>query len=412
MSEDVEGPARLIASGISAGEGNWQDIATVLASVPEGEIRTVLEKAAGEHGAVSVPLLEQLAGGVTSSVALAAVYALGTVADTTAASALQRVASATSSTDLRKSARRVLHRLASKGVVPAVPEVVRPEAPSPRAAAVYKALASPIDGAGNRGIWFAFHRGGELDFVSLLLNDERGVGDAFVRDSSVQRFDRDSRQLLEDKEFPWIEMPPDYCRHLVEVAHRRNASSSTPLPVEYLAWHDKISRAEAPYDQPIIYSVMSAAEVRWEPRYLDNSGNLFDLDLFKGWILDKDELGEFVQQKLSAERSGLVLAGVSGEARNRMVGERAIQTLFDARRREVYKGRLEEMSYVLWKLGRLEAARQALAAAMALGSADYSLLRQPFVQALVSWSLDVVTEMARGERTKAVRPGVQLLLPY
>ncbi len=410
MSKDAGKLDEVLGDAVWTGQGDWQETGAALATLPEGEIIGMLEKLAGDHGAAVVPLLEHLTAGSGLTVALAAVQALGAVKDVEAASALERVA-ASAGAELRKAARRSLHRLASKGIVPAPQAAPRAEAPSVRTP-VRKALASPIDGAGNRGIWFAFDHAGDIDLVSLLLNDEEGVKDAFVRDSSVRRFETETKKLLEDAEFPWIEMPADYCRYLVALAHHLNASSGTALPVEFLAWRDQIAVPDTAYEQPIVYTVISAAEVRWEPRYLDNSGNLFNLDLFKGWILDKDELGEFVQEKLSAERSGLILAGVGGEARDRMIEERAIQRIFDAGRRAIYKRRLEEMAYLLWKLGRLEAARQALAAALSLEPADRPLSGNPFVTTLVQWSMEVVTEMARGQRTREVRPGVQLHLPY
>jgi hypothetical protein len=412
LSEDIHAVERPIDSAVSGGEAEWPPVVAALTEMPEEEGRLQLERLASTHGVAAVPFLEHLACIQSTMVSISATQALATIRDSSAAAALERVAARTSATEIRKAARRFLHRLASMGVMPTPASTSQPAAVSSKTAAVHMALASPIDGAGNRGIWLAFRRGGELDVVTVLLNDEEGIKDLNVLDISTSRFDREKRQRLEDREFPWIEIPPDYCRHLIGVYHHRNAAAGTPLPVEFLAWREQISVPEARYEQPLAYTVLSAAAIRWEPRYLDNSGDLFDLELFKGWILDEDALRPYVQERMAAERSGLIIAGVSGGEGNRLAEERAIQTLFDARRRALYRERLEEMSYLLWKLGRLEAARLALAAALALEPADRPLSGHPFVRALVQWSLEVVTEMARGEQTKAVKPGVQLLLPY
>ena len=411
MSEGVEELDSILNAAVLAGQGGWQEIGVRLAALPDTQARAALERLAANHGVAVIALLEGIASESDRPVAVVAVQALGTVADVAAASALERIA-ATANTDLRKAARRSLHKLASRGITPSAREAPKAEAAFPRNAPARKAMASPIDGAGNRGIWFVFDHAGGVDVVSLLLSDTEGVKDAFVRDFSIRRLEAESKKLLEDTEFPWIEMPADYCAYLVDVAHHLNASSGTPLPVEFLAWRDRLGPTGSPYQQPIIYTVISAAEVRWEPRYLDNSGNLFNLDLFKGWILDKDEIAEFVQERLAAQRTGLVLAGAVGESRDRMIEERAIQRVFDARKREIYRRRLEEMSYLLWKVGHLEAARQALAAALALEPAGHSLSGHPFVLALMEWSMQVITEMAREEGTRQVKPGVQLYLPY
>ena len=403
--EEVAGALQSALQGDSDPEAVAQRLSDLEPSDREKALAVLIREAAS-----AVPLLERLslAGEPAST---QAVYALGTISDPAAASSLQRVSDNATSSEVRKAARRALHRLTSHGIRPEAAETTPSAAASTQRDDVYKVLASPIDGAGNRGIWFAFRKGGDVDFVSVLVGDEKGVQDAFARESSVARFDREANKALHDAEFPWIEMPADYARHVLDVAHRQNAVSGTSLPLEFLSWRERIAIPRMAIEQPIIYTVLGAGEVRWEPRYLDNSGNLYELDLFRGWILERDELAEFVRERLTAERSGLVLAGTSGEARDQLIEDRAIQTLFDARRRNLLKGRLEEMAYVLWRLGRLEAARSALAAGLALLPADRPLVGHPFVRQMIHWSLEIVAEMARSERTRAIRPGLQLHLP-
>lgn len=381
-----------------------------ISALPEAEREAAIASAARTMEADAVPLLERLATS-NEGQEIAALRALASIRATSAAEALARISETSTSGAIRKEARRGLYRLRSLGVKgEATTGTVGHAASEPRDDA-YKALASPIDGAGNRGIWIVFKTGADLEFVSTLFSDEEGVKDVFVRESSPSRFQKESRRVLEDPEFPWIEIPVDYARHLLNVAHRNNAPSGTSLPLEFIAWRDRIARPKQQDQQPIIYSVMSAGEVRWEPRHLDNSGSLYELDLFRGWIFDKDEIEQFVRDRISAERTGLMLAGVGGEAREQTIEAAAIQKLFDPRRRSLIKGRLEEMSYILWKLGRLEAARSALAAALALEPLDRPLTNHPFVKEMVHWSLEIVTEMTRTEHTRAIKPGIQLHLP-
>jgi len=70
------------------------------------------------------------------------------------------------------------------------------------------------------------------------------------------------------------------------------------------------------------------------------------------------------------------------------------------------------MAYLLWKLTRVERAKMALAAALAMEPPDRPLVGHPFLRAMVEWSLEVVTAMVQGEQAKVVKPGVQLHLPY
>lgn len=412
LSQEAQDIGAILDAAIGSVPEDRAAASTALSGLSGAEIASALANLVTRHGAAAIDLLEYLALNSAEAPAEAAATALGTIRDTASASALERAASSVAQPQVRKALRRSLHRLVSVGVAPTPADGPRAESTPSGPAEVYRVVASPVDGAGNRALWFAFKRAGGVDFVSLLLNDEEGIRDIFVREASTSRFDRESRQVMNDRDFPWIEMPADYARHLVDVTQRKNAASGTSLPVEYLARRSDLARPEASYDQALVYSVINAAEVRWEPRYLDNSAALFELELFQGWILEKDELSGFVQEKLSVERSGIVLPGMAGEARERRIEEKAVEAVFDAARRALYKGRLEEMAYLLWKLGRPEAARQALAAALALEPADRPLSRHPFVVTMVERSIELAAEMTRGERTRAVRPGVQLHLPY
>ncbi len=407
----IEERARAAARGESV---DRVEVASELERLPGDQARSVLERVAREEGAAGVPLLEELATVSSGALALAATRFLGDVRAPLAASALDRLSASSPDPSVRKAARRELHRLASLGItLAAAPPQQAPTREAPRAVwPVYRALASPVDGAGNRGIWFAFRRGADIDLVSLLVSDQAGIKDVATMEMSEPRFEREARGFLEDEYLPWVDMPADYCRHLVEEYHARNASSGTSLPLEYLAWRQRIGPPEQRYEQLLVYSVINAAEVRWDPRFLDTSGDLFDMPMFQGWILDRAELEPFLREMAMSRQAGLVLAGLGDEARERMVVDRAIQALFDASRRALYRRRLEEDAYVLWKLDRGYQARQALAAAMALEPPDRSLQDHGFVRRMVEWSLEAAMESVRGERTKAVKPGVRLHLPY
>ena len=371
-----------------------------------------MERSVRESGSGAVSMLKEVAMGPDERLALAATGLLGAVRDQAAACALQELAAGSPSSAVRKAARREIHRLVSFGISAAAPTAAPTIAGRRVEWPVYRTLASPIDGDGNRAIWFALQSGADVELISLLINDQVGIKDAVAEEMSTSRFDREARRFLEDATLPWVDMPADYCRYLIEEAHSLNATSGTALLVDYLAWRERIGRPEQIYERPLVYSVINAMEVRWDPRYLDSSGNLFDLPMFQSWLFERSEVGEFVREMITARQAGIVLAGMGNEARSRMVVDRAMVKLFDARRRALYKRRLEEMAYVLWKLDLGYHAREALAAAMALEPPDRSLQNHSFVRRMVEWSLEVAMESVRGERTKTVMPGIQLHLPY
>lgn len=401
----------VLRSGETLEEADLASLVADLARLPEQESRSVVERAAKDLGPRSVPLLQAVATAAGGVLALAATQSMGRIRHQVAATALQRVAAAGLGNDIRKAARRGLHSLASLGIRPAPRAVEAPEKKKAKEE-IIRALSSPIDGLGDRALWLTFGSGSEIEFLGLVLNEEKGIVDAFSSEMARSRFDREAARVLRDERFPWAEIPVDYCRHLVEEALSKNAATGTALPREYLAWRDRIGRPQRSYEKPLAYEVINAAEVRWNPRYLDSSDELLNLEVFQAWLMGQDDLAEFLRERETARESGLVLAGMNAEVRERMILDRAIQVLFDARRRALYKRRLEEMAYLLWKQERLELARMALAAAMALEPPDRPLLNHPFLRSLVEWNLDVVGAMVRGERTRDIKPGVRLYLPY
>jgi len=410
VSDELERLETALRSNEPMEKDHLDNLVADVARLPEEEARILLDRLRTELGARAVPLLEAVAVSMGGRMAVVATQQLGRLRDSSAASALQRVAAQTGSGEVRKTARRGLHALASLSVRPAREETVAGKKISRDSLTL--ALASPFDGLGDRALWLVSDDRGDVELLGLILNEEKGIVDAFSVEMARSRFDREASKVLNNDKLPWVELPVDYCRQLLAEAHPRNGATSTPLPLEYIAWRDRIGRPERAYERPLVYEVINAAEVRWDPRYLDRSANLLGLELFQAWLLQPEQLAEFLREREAARESSLLLVGVDPEVRYRMIVDRAIQTLFDATRRALYKRRLEETAYLLWKLERYEAAKTALAAAMGLEPPDRPLMNHPFLRALMEWNLEAVEAMVRGERTKDIKQGVKLHLPY
>src|SRR5437764_28297 len=148
----------------------------------------------------AVPLLSLLANSAESEVAQAAVEALGSVRDLTAASALDAVARATQDKQLQKAARRSLYRLSSQGIRVAAPETTAPATVGSRAASIYRVIASAYDGSGTRSIWFAADRRlGGIFQLAVATNDTKGMIDFAVRDTTRKRFS-EQEATMRDKD--------------------------------------------------------------------------------------------------------------------------------------------------------------------------------------------------------------------
>jgi len=183
----------------------------------------------GTPGPRPVELLHMLAQDVRVEVASEAIAALGSLRLPEGARALQTLIPAAEPA-LRPQAERLLRKQRFAGV-----EV----GPLPPATAAYRALASPVDGEGQRQVWFAEETGGTLarQVLVLVLSDDAGVVNA-VQHSEVPKLSLPRRQLpgtwtavrMVRGEMALAEVPWDTGRRLVAEALRQNRETQIPLP--------------------------------------------------------------------------------------------------------------------------------------------------------------------------------------
>jgi hypothetical protein len=82
--------------------------------------------------------------------------------------------------------------------------------------------------------------------------------------------------------------------------------------------------------------------------------------------------------------------------------EKALTELFSGTRRLLYQRRLEEMSYVLFRLGRDEEAKVSLAVAMDLEKPLHPIQPTPFLFQLVTTSILGLLAEAKEKKSKDV----------
>ena len=379
-----------------------------LSRLEQADARAALERVARLD--MAIPLMLKLAAAGDGWPSALAAEVLGTVRTAAAASALQTLVAGPVGDGVRKAARRALHRLASQGIRPSPAAPAAGEG-SRAAGAREDCLASPFDASGDRVVMFGFSRHGETEIARMILNEESGIIDMFTAESDEDRFRREMSRLLTEKELPWVEIPADYGRHLVMEAHSRNSSTGTPLPVDFLAWKDRVARPQREYPLPLIFTVVNAAEVRWDPRYLDWSPQLLDLGEFMAWRLDASRLESLGMEWARRQRTGLVLEEVGPEGDTEHAVKWIVERYFDAKTRVFFKRRLEETAYMLWRRDRTLHAKMALAAALAMEPPDRRLDDHPFLVELVLYNLKILSVLMEEQQQKEIRPGVRLILP-
>src|SRR5262249_28656221 len=147
---------------------------------------------------------------------------------------------------LRRPARRVIYRLAQRGVT------IAPTAPPARPlvshgeARPVRAWLSGIDGTGSRASWILFEGAfGAPRLCPLILKDEIGILDAAGGDITKKRLERELAELAASQKLPWVETDPGRVSGLVAEALARHRDADTVPPAAFERWRSLFDHVPA-----------------------------------------------------------------------------------------------------------------------------------------------------------------------
>jgi hypothetical protein len=330
---------------------------------------------------------------------LALIEALGGSRDEAAGQVLAAVAGAAPDREQRKAARRALHRLRSTGLAVTVPIPAEPAQPASapfEAAPPTRALVTPADGIGSRLLFLLIERplGGMTTF-SLAINDVVGLKGIMIEETTRRRFERRIREWHDTNERVTVEVPVEYGLSLLSEALALNAESNFPLPREFVIRRSLLGELPPPPTAALIHQHISRGQTFLMPNLLDESGRLFggEPELL-GWVFNYDEVKQYAQEYRVTEESRLLLSSEPREARQQRIVGTAIDALMTPEMRRAFRRRLEETAYIFWQTGRERSARQAVAAAFAIGDTG-SLRNHPLLRAIVMRSIELAIEVDR-----------------
>jgi len=338
-------------------------------------------------------LAQQTEGGAEALIA-----ALGDSRAEAAGPVLEAIATTAPGKDVRKAARRALHRLRGSGLDVRVPVAVAAEPAATTATdvqRVVRALVSPIDGMGSRLLWLVLERphGGLLVF-NLVLNDLTGLKDAFVTEMTSRRFEADLKGWHERTEMSAIDIPSEYGLALLSEDLVLSGESQTPLPRDFVMRRGVLGELPPPPTDALIHQHISRGQVLLMPNLLDESAALLDEVELAGWLFGYDEVKSFVRELRQVAESRLIVTTEPREQRLQRVMTNAIDTLYTPALRRALRRRLEEMAYIFWTTNRERSARRAVAAAFAIGDTG-SLHGHPLLRAMVERSIDMAIQLER-----------------
>lgn len=328
----------------------------------------------------------------------AALTALGSLALPAAAQLLEEVARSADNKARQKEAKKSLYRLRSVHPeldLPSLPREVRSPLVPPEFK-VLRAMASPIDGTGHRLFFLAKAQPmGKVKNVFLLGDDRQGILSCQVFETSKKSLSEVLGEVVARDQ--WVELAPGYWRALVEELHQKNSRSHLPVPEGYSA---AVADLEEPslLLRPLIYQELDEEAIRQNPYLLSRAPRLFDLEELAGWPFPQDRIEKYMEELRQVERGMIIISDVLKKEREEEIYLRAVQELFDAEVRAIYRRRLEEMAYFLWCTQRKEEAELALATALALEDLEGERIKEhPWAREMVHRSLDLAQKGGKRE---------------
>jgi hypothetical protein len=346
-----------------------------------------------------VGLLSRLGRADSALIGEAACEALGAIRSREAADALQEIATAAASRPVQKAARRATYRLSSQGFRSEARAVVARTSVGGKSGTLYRTVASTYDGSGNRALWLGVERPlGGIYLIAMTINDRRGLTECSGIDTTRKRFAEREAEMREHDKLPWIELPIEYARQLVQEAIETTREGGSAVPPTSAVWTDLVGEPAEPFQQALVYKEISAIEVRLHPTLENETPRLFEQPEVAGWFFFPDEVQKWVKQLADTGVSRLLVTPETEEQRvDRLIREAARELLTKPVRRALRR-RLDETAYVFLRTDRLADARRAVAAAATIEEERPLRPPHPFLRVLIGRSFEIAADIAEARR--------------
>ena len=400
-AQEIRALLRRIPDGLKA-------TLNALANKPQADRERVLAELARGMGKEVLPLFRSAASGVNDDLAQSAIRILPVFATRAAADVLAEVHDLAAGGPRAALAQQAALGFRARGIQVAVPEPE--ESVEPPRYALRETWVSAPDGVGSRSVMARLQdQYGVWHAILVLWNDQAGVKDGFMRPLSRQEWDERARRM-EDRGTPQVQCPVEFARWHVDQARRLNEETGLAIGEHLKEWDAQLGPGAPEYQPPDPIAAVAQASEAEQAEWLASSVAVMSLPDVTRWFLEAADCATWVPRWTSLQDRLHQRHRVPSDAEKERLREQiadyvrdTAEGLLDERQRELYSGRLLDLSRVLeWR--KMETpARQAAAAAAAL--AEGKPAREiPFVVGLVEWSLRATEVLiARGEDLERLR---------
>ncbi len=303
---------------------------------------------------------------------------------------------------IRKVIKRSLYRLKSKGIT--VEKVLaEKEGPVFRAlkAEPPRGFGGPFDFLGQRFLMLIVpHIGRGLTVMQGIVSDTEGLIDFSGGEMARKGFRIFFEEVQKGGPFPLVEMGPSHVGFLLVEAYQLTLERGKTPPQDYLHLRGEVDGVKREHENPLISSHIREDEIEGDDLILRRGGDLLKTDLFSAWKIGKEEIRPYADEVWGAEESKLVLNQAQKEVRFQEIYQRALSDLFTEEMRSLYRRRMEEMAYYLFKSGKEGEAKVSLAVAIDLKKPPNLIQPNPFLFQLVVKSIFTLLKEAYEKKVK------------
>lgn len=280
---------------------------------------------------------------------------------------------------LIKLIKRSLYKLRQKGVK--WEEKSQKDEPilKPLESAEPEGYLGDIDNSGSRIVIVTRNTPRGFLVAFSVVNDLEGLQKLDLSQFSKKGFKEFLESSVSSVDFPIVEAQGAYCISLLKEAAALSKNLSNPLPQGYLDIENEFKGIVWDYSRPVIYQHISEDEIKEKPHFLKESGELHKIAPFFAWSIDPKELEQYIASIEEAHDSRIVLTPSQKDARLNSIYHGALESIFPDEKRLIWKRRLEETAYILFKTGKDKEARQALSAAIDLRNPFSPIEPNPFI---------------------------------
>ncbi len=290
----------------------------------------------------------------------------------------------------RKALRRVMHRLRSRGVE------LPPEAPAAMVAklppledTLAASLVSPIDPRGTRAAYLVEpHPAGGARMFELMLDAERGVVGLEVYQAGRSQVRRFLREITRNPEFPAVPVPRESLCALAERAAAEQPADR-PLPRGFAEWRSHIASPPEGARTPGEIAA-EALGVEPTPERLRRAAELVRSREIGPWPPPGEVLQSLAERLLESVKGQIIVAAPVRREQTARTLDQAVESIYAGPHGARAARCFQETAYVLWRGGRDDDARAALAAARAFESGPES--SAPVARAILEVTLGPVLE--------------------